>query len=147
MVKIRLRRIGKKKQPIYRIVVADSRSARTGKYIESLGNYNPLVDPPLITVNESRLFSWLKNGAQMTDTVRSLLKRKGLMLKWNLKKRGVDEATIASELEKWQMLQEEKLVRAAEKRIKRKKARKKHKAEAKEAQPVVTEGASTPEKT
>lgn len=133
MVKLRLRRVGKKKQPIYKIVVADSRASRDGKFIESLGQYNPLREPMIIDVNESRLFSWLKRGAQPTDTMRSLLQRKGLWLKWTLVKKGVDEATIATELEKWQLLQAEKLQRESERKQRRHTARKKKAAESGEA--------------
>ena len=125
MVKLRLRRGGKKKQPIYKIVVADSRTSRVGKIIESIGSYNPLVHPMMIDVKETRLFTWLKRGAQPTDTLRSLLQRKGLWLKWGMIKRGVDEATMTTELEKWQMLQAEKLQREAEKKARRKIALKK----------------------
>lgn len=124
MVKLRLRRLGKKKQPIYKIVAADSRAARTGKFLDALGTYNPRVNPMVIEVKEDRLFRWLKHGAQPSDTVRSLLQRKGLWLKWGLVKKGADEATIASELEKWQMLQAEKHQREAEKKARRKAARK-----------------------
>ncbi len=130
MVKLRLRRVGKKKQPIYKIIIADSRASGAGKYIESIGQYNPLAQPMRIDVNEQRLFSWLKRGAQPTDTMRSLLQRKGLWLKWALMKKGADEAKIASELEKWQMLQEEKLRRESEKKARRRIARKKKAAEA-----------------
>jgi small subunit ribosomal protein S16 len=129
LVKLRLRRVGKKKQPIYKIVVADSRAARTGKFIEALGQYNPMVNPILITINEPRLYAWLKRGAQPTDTMRSLLQRKGLWLKWGLMKKGADEAKIASEVEKWTLLQEEKLRREAAKKDRRKAARKKKAAE------------------
>ena len=124
MVKLRLRREGKKKQPIYKIVVADSRSSRTGKYIEAIGYYNPLVNPMLIELKEGKLFSWLKRGAMPTDTLRSLLQRKGLWLKWTLTKRGVDETKITAELEKWQMLQAEKLRREDERKARRKAVRK-----------------------
>ena len=105
MVKIRLRRVGKKKQPIYKIVVANSQSSRNGKYLEAIGQYNPLLTPIVIEVKEDRLFFWLKRGAQPTDTLRSLLQRKGLWLKWGLMKKRVDEATIIAAMEKWQMLQ------------------------------------------
>ena len=125
MVKLRLRRVGKKKQPIYKVVVADSRASRNGKIIEDIGQYNPLVHPAVFDVNETRLFSWLKHGAQPTDTLRSLLQRKGLWLKWSLVKQGADETKIAQELEKWNMLQVEKLRREAEKKARRKEARKK----------------------
>jgi small subunit ribosomal protein S16 len=130
VVKIRLRRVGKKKQPIYKIVVADSRASRMGKYLEAIGQYNPLVNPIVITVNEAKLFMWLKRGAQPTDTLRSLLQRKGLWLKWGLMKKGADEATISTELEKWQALQAEKLQREGERKTRRKTAKKKKAAEA-----------------
>jgi small subunit ribosomal protein S16 len=80
-VKIRLRRIGAKKKPIYRMVVADSRSPRDGRFIETVGQYNPLVDPPQITVNEERVQQWLAWGAQPTETVKSLLARVGVRRK------------------------------------------------------------------
>jgi small subunit ribosomal protein S16 len=80
-VKIRLRRIGAKKKPIYRMVVADSRSPRDGRFIEAVGHYNPLVDPPQITVNEARVQQWLAWGAQPTETVKSLLARVGVRRK------------------------------------------------------------------
>jgi len=77
MVKIRLRRMGAKKNPYYRIVVADSRSPRDGRFIEELGTYDPLADPASINVNAERAQYWVKNGAQPTDTVRALLKKAG----------------------------------------------------------------------
>ncbi|NLM60870.1 MAG: 30S ribosomal protein S16 [Clostridiales bacterium] len=75
MVKIRLRRMGAKKAPFYRIVVADSRSPRDGRFIEEIGTYNPLTDPAEIKIDAERAKAWIKNGAQPTDTVRSLLKK------------------------------------------------------------------------
>lgn len=125
MVKIRLRRVGKKKQPVYKIVVADSRASRNGKFIESIGQYNPLINPIIIIVNETRLYMWLKRGAQPTDTTRSLLQRKGLWLKWGLMKKGADETTITAAMEKWQMAQVEKLERDAARKARRKAAKKK----------------------
>lgn len=122
MVKLRLRRIGKKKMPIYKIVAADSRTSRSGRFIESIGQYNPLLNPIGLEVNESRLIAWLKRGAEPTDTVRSLLKRKGLWLKWRLLKKGVDEPTMVAELEKWQAAQAEKIVRETAKKTRRKEA-------------------------
>ena len=124
MVKLRLRRVGKKKQPIYKIVAADSRASRNGKFLEAIGQYNPLVNPMIITVKEPRLYAWLKNGAQPTDTLRSLLQRKGLWLKWGLMKKGADEATIAAEMEKWQAVQADKLTRDADRKARRKSVRK-----------------------
>ena len=133
MVKLRLRRAGKKKQPFYKIVAADSRASRSGKFIEAVGRYNPLVHPMIIDVKEDRLFAWLKRGAQPTDTLRSLLQRKGLWLQWGLMKKGADEPTIAAALEKWQSLQEEKQRRETEKKSRRKAAKKAKAAAASEA--------------
>ena len=79
MVKIRLRRMGAKKNPYYRIVVADSRSPRDGRCIEEIGTYNPLVNPAVITVDAEKAQTWIKNGAQPTDTVRGLLKDAGVL--------------------------------------------------------------------
>ena len=75
MVKIRLRRMGAKKNPYYRIVVADSRSPRDGRFIEEIGCYDPLTEPATITVNAERATYWIGTGAQPTDTVRALLKK------------------------------------------------------------------------
>ena len=77
MLKIRLRRMGAKKAPFYRIVVADSRAPRDGAFVEELGYYNPLTDPVEIKVDNERAADWLKKGAQPTDTVRALLKKSG----------------------------------------------------------------------
>lgn len=79
MVKIRLRRMGAKKAPYYRIVVADSRSPRDGRCIEEIGTHNPLGDPAVITVDAEKAQTWIKNGAQPTDTVRGLLKKAGVL--------------------------------------------------------------------
>ena len=79
MVKIRLRRMGAKKAPYYRIVVADARSPRDGRCIEEIGTYNPLTNPATITVNAEKAQTWIKNGAQPTDTVRGLLKNAGVL--------------------------------------------------------------------
>ena len=79
MVKIRLRRMGAKKAPFYRVVVADARSPRDGRCIEEIGTYNPLTEPAAITVDVEKAQTWIKNGAQPTDTVRGLLKKAGVM--------------------------------------------------------------------
>ena len=81
MVKIRLNRMGAKRQPFYRIVVADSRSPRDGRFIEIVGNYDPTKNPAIVNVDEEKIMAWIKNGAQPTDTVRSLLSKKGIMKK------------------------------------------------------------------
>ena len=79
MVKIRLRRMGAKKAPFYRIVVADSHFARDGRVIEEIGTYNPLTDPATVTVDVEKAKTWIKNGAQPTDTVKALLKKSGVL--------------------------------------------------------------------
>lgn len=81
MVKIRLNRMGAKRKPFYRIVVADSRSPRDGRFIEIVGNYDPTKNPAIINVDEEKVINWILNGAQPTDTVRSLLSKKGIMKK------------------------------------------------------------------
>ena len=79
MLKIRLRRMGAKKAPFYRIIVADSRAPRDGAFVEELGYYNPLTDPVELKVDAERAAHWIKNGAQPTDTVRALLKKSGAL--------------------------------------------------------------------
>ena len=78
-VKIRLRRIGKKKAPVYRVVVADERSPRDGRCIEEIGYYNPVSDPVQISIDAEKAATWLKNGAQPTETVKSLLKKSNIL--------------------------------------------------------------------
>jgi len=82
MVKIRLRRVGARNKPIYRVVVADARAARDGAFIETIGHYNPLTEPATIHINEEKALEWLKRGAQPTDTVRSLFRRLGIVDKF-----------------------------------------------------------------
>ena len=74
-VKIRLKRMGMKKNPFYRVVVADVRSPRDGRFIEEIGTYNPCVSPAVINIDADRAREWIKTGAQPTDTVRALLKK------------------------------------------------------------------------
>ena len=78
-VKIRLKRMGAKKKPFYRIVVAESSAPRDGRFIEEVGYYNPVTDPIELKVNNDRVQQWIKNGAQPTDTVRGLLKKSGAL--------------------------------------------------------------------
>ena len=79
MVKIRLRRMGAKNNPFYRIVVADSRYPRDGRFIEELGTYNPMTSEAAVQIDAERAQAWIKNGAQPTDTVRGLLKKAGVL--------------------------------------------------------------------
>lgn len=87
-VKMRLKRMGAKKAPFYRIVVADSRSPRDGKFIELVGTYNPLLTPAEIKINEELALEWLKKGAIPTDTVKNLLSEAGIMKKYHDSKLG-----------------------------------------------------------
>ena len=88
-VKLRLKRMGSKQKPFYRIVAADSRSPRDGRFIETVGTYNPIVKENNVTVNEELAIKWLNNGAQPTDTVKSLLSQAGVWAKYkNTKKEG-----------------------------------------------------------
>ncbi len=82
-VKIRLKRMGAKKTPFYRIVVADSRSPRDGRQIETVGTYNPLTNPVELKINEELALKWLQNGAQPSDTVRNLFSDQGIMEKFH----------------------------------------------------------------
>lgn len=82
-VKIRLKRMGSKKRPFYRIVVADSRSPRDGRFIETVGTYNPLTQPEQVTLKEEAIMGWLNNGAQPSDTVRNILSKEGVMKKFH----------------------------------------------------------------
>ena len=85
-VKIRLKRMGSKRNPFYRIVVADSRSPRDGRQIEQIGTYNPVVDPIEVKIDEEKALKWLNNGAKPSDTVRNLLSKQGIMQKFHEQK-------------------------------------------------------------
>ena len=78
-VKMRLRRMGAKKAPFYRVIVADSRSPRDGRFIEEIGYYNPLTNPADIKIDAEKAKKWIQNGAQPTDTVKALLKKSGIV--------------------------------------------------------------------
>ena len=79
MVKIRLKRVGAKKAPKYRVVVADERMPRDGRFIEEIGYYNPMTEPAELKIDVDKAQQWIKNGAQPTDTVRALLKKSGII--------------------------------------------------------------------
>ena len=79
MVKIRLRRMGAKKNPFYRIVVADARYPRDGRFIDEIGTYNPMAEPTVVTIDADKAATWLKNGAQPTDTVKAIFKKNGIL--------------------------------------------------------------------
>ena len=98
MVKIRLRRVGAKKRPSYRLVVADARAPRDGAFISIIGHYNPLTDPETIVIDEEKALSWLKQGAQPTDTVARLLAKAGIIEEPKARKEKV-KANIAAKPE------------------------------------------------
>lgn len=95
-VKIRLSRKGRRKKPYYHIVVADVRAPRDGKFIEQIGSYNPMTKPATIEIDRQKAFDWLMNGAQPTDTVRAILRFKGVMYKKHLQ-RGVAKGAMTQE--------------------------------------------------
>jgi small subunit ribosomal protein S16 len=130
VVKLRLRRIGKKKHPIYKVVAADIRSPRNGRYIEAVGSYDPNVNPVMLKFRDDRILHWLQKGAQPTDTVRSLFRRSGLWLRWSLMKRGADETKIQGIMERWQMAQTDRVSREADRKARRADRRKKAAVEA-----------------
>jgi len=101
MVKIRLRRVGMKKQPSYRVVVADSRSPRDGRFIETIAYYNPRTDPPTVKMDERRALYWLQRGAQPTDAVARLLEKMGIMEKLERVRAGasIEEVLAVKEIE------------------------------------------------
>jgi small subunit ribosomal protein S16 len=88
MVKLRIQRLGSKKRPFYRIVAADSRSPRDGRFLEIVGTYNPVTQPAEVKINEQLALKWLSDGAQPTDTVRSLFSQQGIMEKFHNIKNG-----------------------------------------------------------
>ena len=130
MVKLRLKRMGKKDFPVYKIVAADSRSPRDGKFIDAVGLYDPKTHPITIDVKEERVFYWLKNGAQPTPTVRSLLRRKGITLKFHLMKKGLTPEEIQKRMEEWSALHVNRAAKELE--------RKKRAAERKKAKKATT---------
>ncbi|MCK6600472.1 MAG: 30S ribosomal protein S16 [Bacteroidetes bacterium] len=99
-VKLRLKRMGRKKFPVYKLVAADSRSKRDGRFIESVGMYSPLAGDQNFTFNEERVMYWMGVGAEPTDTVRNLLSKSGLLMKHLLIKR-VGEEAAAEKMAKW----------------------------------------------
>lgn len=94
--KIRLARRGRTKKPYYHIIVADARSPRDGRFIEQIGSYNPLTQPATIEIDREKAFEWLQKGAQPTDTVRSILRFKGVMYRMHLQK-GVRKGAMTQE--------------------------------------------------
>jgi small subunit ribosomal protein S16 len=146
-VTIRLTRMGRKKRPYYRIVVTDTRAPRDGRYIECIGTYDSMNNPAGVTIEEARTHYWLDQGAVPSDTVKSLLRHRGILLKRNLKKRGFDEPKIDEEMKKWEAVRADHLKRMSEKTRISKKAKDKaakEKAEAEKPQAAPAPAAEAP---
>ena len=123
-VKIRLKRMGSKKRPFYRIITTDSRNARDGRFIETLGYYNPMTDPADIKIKEDLVYKWMERGAQPSGTTEQILRSTGVLKKWSLLKQGVSRDELEAKYEELKS-KETPPVSAAEK---------KQKAEAKKAE-------------
>ncbi|HIB79389.1 MAG TPA: 30S ribosomal protein S16, partial [Candidatus Marinimicrobia bacterium] len=128
--KIRLKRIGRRNRPFYRVVVMDSRNRRDGAAIEELGWFNPIEADKSYKLDEDRILHWLKEGAQPSEAAHGLMKRSGLAHRWHLTQQGLDEKTIEKEMKKWALTREETLKNRAKKATKKsEKAEEKLKAE------------------
>ena len=135
--KIRLQRHGKKGQPFYHIVIADSRSPRDGKFIEKIGTYNPITDPAQINIKFDRALHWYSVGAVPTDTVRSLLSKVGVMMKYHLL-RGVQKGALTEEqaevkFQNWMKEKEAKANNAVKAKEEKERGEKKARLEAEKA--------------
>jgi small subunit ribosomal protein S16 len=138
MVKLRLAKQGRKKLPIYKIVAADERARRDGRFIEALGQYRPQNETDKVQLKEDRIMYWLSVGAQPTDTMRSILSKEGILLKWHLQKKKIDPARAEEIFNTWKAQKE---TTQTNKMVSKKEAAKKKKAEqdaakAKAAEPV-----------
>ncbi len=98
-VKIRLKMMGSKKRPFYRLVAADSRSPRDGRFLETLGHYNPMVEPAEIVIDEDKVYKWLGNGAKPSVNVVNLLKSQGILERWELIRTGMTIAEVNAKIE------------------------------------------------
>ena len=144
--KIRLKRIGRRNRPFYRVVVMDSRNRRDGAAIEELGWFNPIEADKPYELKEDRILHWLQLGAQPSDALHGLMKRSGLAHRWHLINQGLDEKDIEKEMKKWAMTREETLKnRAAKAEEKAKAAKEKAKEKAKAAAEAPVEEAPAEE--
>ena len=113
--KIRLKRIGRRNRPFYRMVAMDSRNRRDGAAIEELGWYNPIDSNHSYDLKDERILHWLGEGAQPTDAAKKLLRRAGLSHRWHLMQQGMDGSDLEKEMEKWELNREDVLKKRAEK--------------------------------
>ncbi len=130
-VKLRLRRMGKKKQPIYKVVAADARAPRDGRFIEAIGTYNPLTDPASVILKEDRALYWLGVGAQPTDTVKSILKKEGVWYRFSMMKKGLSEEEIEKRMDEWYKARSAKIAKAVKEEKKEEPAKEETTEEAK----------------
>jgi small subunit ribosomal protein S16 len=128
-VKIRLKKMGSKKRPFYRIVAADSRSPRDGRFIEMLGYYNPVTDPPEIVIDDDKVYKWLDQGAKPTVNAANVLREKGLLERWRLLKEGVSIAELDAKIEERRAKQPKPVAKKQTKLSKKAAERAKQKAE------------------
>ena len=130
--KIRLKRIGRRNRPFYRLIVIDSRKKRDGAAIEQIGWYNPIDPNNTYEINDERILHWLGEGAIPSNAVKKIMKREGLALRWHLMQEGVDEKEIAKEIKKWE-LNRENVLASRESKQAEKLAKKKEKSQSSEA--------------
>ncbi|HYE94705.1 MAG TPA: 30S ribosomal protein S16 [Rubricoccaceae bacterium] len=121
-VKLRFRRMGRKKLPVYALVAADARSPRDGRFIEDLGRYEPIAEPARVAINTDRVLYWLRQGAEPSDTVRNLLSEEGVMLRLHLLRKGKTEEEIAGEVERFRQGRADKSAKAKTTKADRRKA-------------------------
>ena len=119
-VRIRLKKLGRKKRPFYRVVAIDSRFKRDGREIERLGWYDPIQDNNSCNLNEERVLHWLNQGAKPSDTVQGLFRKNGLSYKWHLSKQGLKDADIEKLLEEWKEREKNRIELKKDKKIKKK---------------------------
>ncbi len=131
-VKIRLRRMGSKKRPFYRLVVADSRRARDGRFIEMLGYYDPLKEPADIKLDDDKVYNWLDKGAKPSENAAALLRKAGLLEKWQLLKEGVKLTELEGVIEERRVKQPQAKPRAQKEKELKEKAEAQKDEEAKE---------------
>ncbi|MBN1164191.1 MAG: 30S ribosomal protein S16 [Candidatus Krumholzibacteriota bacterium] len=151
-VKIRLKKMGSKKRPFFRIVVADSRSPRDGRFIDKLGHYDPMTDPAEIKVDEDRLYRWLDDGALPTPNTANVLKKLGLLERWRLLRSGVKISELDARIEerraKQPLPKEKSKVKMSKKAMAAARAAEKEKdQEAEEKSTETAAGSGTPEQT
>ncbi len=147
---IRLTRMGRKKRPFYRLVVTDSRNRRDGAYLANLGYYNPFVEPLEVRLHEDEIIAWLRKGARVSSTARALMRREGILYRWELERQGLPADEVAARVASWkadaagrEQVRLKKQAEAAEKA--RREAEEKARREAEEAAKAEAEAAAAAE--